>query len=55
MQLSRNELSKFRKWFAEYDAKIWDEQIEADAAAGRLDMLAEEAMEEYRAGEAKEI
>ena len=31
------------------------EEIEADAAAGKLDALAEEALAEYRAGKATEI
>ncbi len=54
-KLSLDELTRFRKWFAEFDGKAWDEQIEADANAGKLDALAEEALTEYRAGKAKEI
>ncbi len=55
MELSENELSKFRKWFAEFDSDLWDVQIESDAAAGKLNKLAEEALEEYNAGKAVEI
>jgi len=33
------ELSTFRKWFADYDMAQWDKQIEADSEAGRLDHL----------------
>ena len=47
--LSPEELAKFREWFAEFDAQIWDRQIEADAAAGKLDHLIEESMAEHRA------
>jgi hypothetical protein len=54
-QLPPAELAKFRRWFAEFDADAWDAQIEADAAAGKLDALAEEALAEYRKGEAREI
>jgi hypothetical protein len=54
-QMSPAELAAFRRWFAEYDGEIWDAQIEADAEAGKLDALAEEALAEYRAGKAKEI
>ena len=54
-QLSSEELSEFRQWFAEFDSDLWDEQIESDAAAGKLDALAEEALAEYRQGKAKEI
>ena len=38
--LSREELSAFRTWFAEFDAEAWDCQFEQDVAAGRLDALA---------------
>lgn len=54
-QLPPAELARFRQWFAEFDGKIWDEQIEADAAAGKLDALAEEALAEYRAGKATAV
>lgn len=49
------DLAEFRRWFAEFDAAAWDAQIEADAAAGKLDALAAEALSEYRAGKAREI
>ena len=45
-QLSPKELSRFRAWFEEYYAQLWDKQIEADAKSGRLDRLVVEA-EEY--------
>ena len=54
-QLSLDELARFRQWFAEYDGEMWDEQIEADAEAGKLDALAAEALAEYYAGKATEI
>ena len=34
----------------EIDADAWDREIEADAKSGKLDRLAEKALEEYRAG-----
>ena len=54
-QLSPAELARFRRWFAEFDSDAWDAQIEGDAAAGKLDALAEEALAEYNAGRATEI
>jgi hypothetical protein len=54
-QLPAEELAKFRRWFLEFDAAAWDAQIEADAAAGKFDALAEEALAEYRSGKAREI
>jgi hypothetical protein len=53
--LSLPQLKQFRNWFADWDANAWDEQIEADAQAGKLDAIAEEALSEYNAGKAKEI
>ena len=53
--LSLPQLKQFRNWFDDWDANAWDEQIEADAQAGKLDALAEEALSEYNAGKAKEI
>lgn len=41
LKLSPEELAAFRAWFAEFEAATWDEQIERDVAAGRLDRLAE--------------
>jgi hypothetical protein len=53
--LPPDELAEFRRWFAEFDAANWDAQIEADAAAGKLDALAGEALAEYRSGGAREV
>jgi len=54
-KLSPNELAEFRRWYADFDADAWDAQIEADAASGKFDALAEEALAEYKAGKAQEI
>ena len=43
------ELAAFRKWFVEFDASAWDRQFEADAKAGRLDCLAENALRDHAA------
>jgi len=50
VRLTPAELDAFRTWFAEFDAAAWDRQIEDDVAAGRLDALADEAVEDPRAG-----
>ena len=47
-KLSIEELAEIRAW-------LWDRDIERDAAAGRLDHLAEEALNEYRSGRAKRL
>ena len=53
--LSPQELAKFREWFAEFDAQIWDRQIEADAAAGKLDRIIDESMAEHRANKSRPL
>jgi hypothetical protein len=49
------ELAAFREWFQEYDAVQWDRRIEDDALAGKLDDLAEKALQHHRAGRTTEI
>jgi hypothetical protein len=53
--LSPEELATFRAWFLEFDADAWDRQIEEDGRAGKLDTLAEKAIEAYRAGKASPL
>jgi hypothetical protein len=51
-KLSPEELGELSSWFADYQAKVWDKQIEQDLDEGRLDSLLKEVDEEYEAGEA---
>ena len=53
--LPPDQLAEFREWFWAFDAKNWDQQFEADVAAGRLDGLADEAIREHQAGESTEL
>jgi hypothetical protein len=48
--LSGRKYDRFRKWFLERDWALWDRQIEADSAAGRLDFLVREARDEKDSG-----
>lgn len=54
-QLTEAERVEFRRWFAQFDADTWDKQIEADAAGGKLDTFANEAIAEYRSGKALDL
>jgi hypothetical protein len=54
-QLSEAELAQFRAWFAAFDAAAWDQRIEQDAAAGKLDALANQALAAHRAGASKPL
>jgi hypothetical protein len=47
-------VAKLSTWLAEYDAKVWDKQIEEDAASGRLDFLFEEADKERKSGKLRD-
>lgn len=53
--LSTDELREFRRWFREYDATAWDEQIEDDARKGKLDSLADDALKTIQSGQATEL
>jgi len=53
--LTVEELAAFRAWFSEYDWQLWDRQLEVDAAAGKLDALAAEALSEFERGETTEL
>lgn len=48
--LSEEEVAQLRDWFLEFDWAVWDRQLERDAAAGRLDLLAAKALSDRAAG-----
>ena len=54
-ELTREELGQFREWLAEFDAEVWDHQFEADAKAGKLDALAEKALQDHREGRSTKL
>ncbi len=54
-QLPSPELAQFAAWFEEYQADLWDRQIEQDALSGRLDALAEQADREFEAGRCRSL
>ncbi|HVW08944.1 MAG TPA: hypothetical protein VHC90_10195 [Bryobacteraceae bacterium] len=49
-ELCPTDLAAFRRWFAEFDATVWDRQMDADAINGKLDALAEKALEDHASG-----
>jgi hypothetical protein len=54
-QLSDAELAEFRRWYAEFDANVWDRQFEADVKAGKLDAMADQALRDHAAGKSTEL
>jgi len=43
-RLPPDKLAEFRSWFSEFDATQWDKQFETDAESGKLDTLANQAL-----------
>lgn len=54
-RLSPGELKRFREWFDEFDAEEWDKQFDSDAKGGKFDKTADQALDDWRAGKAKEL
>ena len=54
-ELPPDQFAAFRAWFEEFEAARFDQKIERDAKAGKLDRLAEQALADFRAGHAREI
>jgi len=53
--LSPEELAQFREWFLEFDWAVWDRELERDVRAGKLDAMAEKAIQDYEAGKTKPL
>ncbi|HYY94646.1 MAG TPA: hypothetical protein VE713_09020 [Pyrinomonadaceae bacterium] len=49
-RLPPSELAELAEWFAEFQAQAWDERLERDVKAGRLDSLLKEAEQDFEHG-----
>ena len=54
-QLSPEDLTALRTWFAAFDAEQWDQQFKEDVAAGRLEYLAQEAIQDLQEGRCTDL
>jgi hypothetical protein len=54
LTLAPDEFQRLRQWFSDVDYQRWDEQLERDVADGKLDALAQEASDEFKAGHCRE-
>ena len=54
-KLTVRELDRFRAWFDEFDSTRFDAKIERDVQAGKLDRLADAAVDDFRKGRAREL
>ncbi len=55
LSLPVEEYMQLRQWFTDLEWARWDEEIEADDAAGKLDSLVAEAMEAKENGTLQEL
>ena len=53
--LPSEEFAEIFRWLSEKDWEKWDEEIEADSQAGRLDFLVNEAHAEKAKGTLKDL
>jgi hypothetical protein len=54
-KLKPREFERLRVWFDEYQAARFDEKIERDAQAGKLDRAAGQALADHRKGRSREL
>lgn len=53
--LSESDRRKLAQWFTEFHSDLWDNQIEADYDAGRLDKTIDAARKELREGKIRPL
>jgi hypothetical protein len=51
--LPPDQYAEFRAWFEAFDADLFDRKIERDVQAGKLDRLADAAIDDLRKGRTK--
>lgn len=54
-RLTPDELARFRAWFEQFDAERFDQVLEQDIKAGKLDQFGEEALSDYRAAQTRDL
>ena len=54
-KLPREDLAALRKWFADFDAELWDRQFDDDVASGRFDKLAAKAIKDFEEGRCTDL
>ena len=54
-QLPRHQVAELAAWFEQFHAQLWDNQIEQDARAGRLDSLLDETARDLDSGRCESL
>ncbi|MGB9179232.1 MAG: hypothetical protein WCB68_08285 [Pyrinomonadaceae bacterium] len=53
--LQPSQLAELAKWFEEFQAQVWDRQLEHDSEAGRFDELLEQVEREFQDGQCEPL
>ena len=53
--LPANQVAELQVWLDDYNASLWDRQIQKDAQSGKLDVLMNQAKEDFKAGKCREL
>jgi len=53
--LPEDDFIVLREWFQDLDSKKWDKQIDADSSNGKLDDLANSAINDFKNGKYKAV
>ncbi len=54
-RLPGSDLGRFREWFIKFDAAAWDREFEEDARSGKLDRLADQALDDLARGRCSKL
>jgi hypothetical protein len=54
-QLPPAEIAQLAEWFEGFHAQLWDNQVEQDLKAGRLDSLLKEAEKDLESGRCESL
>lgn len=54
-ELSPEGLKVFREWFINFDADAWDQEFEADAKSGKLNVQTERAVRDHNDGRSTKL
>ena len=53
--LPENQVAELQAWLDDYNASLWDRQIQKDAKSGKLDALMNQAKADFKAGKCREL
>ena len=55
LQLPPDDFRRLSRWLQQLDQERWDEQLAQDIAAGKLEALAAEAINDFQAGKFRKL